>query len=184
MSETTKCGTGCITPSVCHPFFCNRRADGGVQPSPSPATPPLAADHAQAREFANLVTYHDPERITTWNHHIALTLARAYLALAAASPGEGREPELDFDKFAHSLAVTFLGLDAVNSPPPKAVMDSVADLLRSLYRTPPAAPAVGVTITEAMVEAFIAEFHSNMTFGNYREHIKSALTAALRGTEG
>lgn len=40
MNETMKCGTGCITPSVCHAFFCNRVAEDTVLPSPYPAIPP------------------------------------------------------------------------------------------------------------------------------------------------
>ncbi len=223
MSETTKCGTGCITPSVCHPFFCNRRADGGVQPSPSPATPPLAADHAQARETED-VSWSQSMDARVWADKFAETLAKhpqiaadrdtmlGWFANAimagydeaqrrnrAASPGEGREADIDANGWLYDAvdrqyeAMVAAGLHNHHDAEVRCGVANLRNanrILRQLSSPPPAAPAVGVTA--AMVER---EWNAMKTpemaewaklFPLSRDwHLRFAMRiAALRGTEG
>ncbi len=196
MSETTKCVCGhederhLYHKGACYVHVCDCQSYRPATPAPSP-------DHAQARELAELLV-----RDKQFSGVGLYNLARAYLALAA-SPAE-REPDLDFDAMAHSLAVTFLGLRAVNSPPPKEVLNGVADMLRGIPRTPPAS---AVTVTEAMCETIVSKLSAlrvpddgdlSLELREYNTAIDDAIaavwdvrladespnTAAPRGTEG
>ncbi len=219
-------------------------------PEPSNATPPLAADHAQARSVEYQWTERDGEVVAgnpPPNHAQARedarlildgqwdiapsspsqNLARAYLALAA-SPGEGREPEAqqptmaamrllrDEADFRATCIARLAERDARNMGFPSladvdvpAVHEMAAEqfveiILEAanqwpeLRRTPPAAPAVGVTEAAKLLDLIHSECCDAINDERHTKGERSGLrmactiisrhynrlTAALRGTEG
>ncbi len=151
------------------------------------ATPPLAADHAQARiegwialdatggRMADDLFVSQEVALREWPTAHAVPV---FTALAAASPGEGREPECEGCNDTKSIRVIADGVDIGRQVCPMCAP----------VATPPAAPAVGVT--EKMVLSrvvadptwagggYIRFDDASVAVGSLVEY------AALRGTEG
>ena len=192
MSETTKCGTGCITPSVCHAFFCNRVVQDKVLPSPHPATPPtpdLDAVVARVRGtwMAMMQGHSDAAPFFVIRNDNAKKFADDLLALLAAvsRPAEARgddavlrETLAEALDYAPSSQLAYLALAAGAGQ--TLDLNKIVDALLAAAPRPETGE-----VSEAMVEAYRdADMCADSLLDTHTAHwcpkcIASGLRAAL-----